>query len=116
MDYAEDGVGAKKVPRVDRCATSGRVTGKFLRVDRGRGAICSAVQFGVIEIDALVVVSRCSNWRRAGCAWRRSQAGAGGNLRSIERAVKGYIVVNSGCSRRAAGDQRHKSGSRVRRL
>ncbi len=74
-----------------------------------RAVIAATVQFGIVQIDALIVVGRRSCGCRAGRAGRHTQAGPGGDLRAIEGPVKGHIIVNTGRSRRAAGHQRHKS-------
>src|SRR5258707_14281689 len=98
MYYAEDGVGADKVPGIDRRATGFRIADEPLRVDRldaaigQTGAWSATIQLALIEIDALFILGAGTRGCCARRAWTGSYSIARGLRRRIERAIVRNVV------------------------
>src|ERR1700683_5642260 len=118
VDDAEDGVGAHEVPRVDGGAFGGRIAVQLLWIDGGDAAIgeagagSSAVQLGLIDVDAFVVLGGV-----AGDDAGRAVAGGvyipRGDAGRREGAVIGDVVVDAHGAGSSAGDQVHQAGEGV---
>src|SRR5580698_6828327 len=122
MNDAEGSVDADEVPRIYRGASIGRITFEFLRIDRGdtafgkAGSGRAAVQLGVVDVDALIVVGGSSERGRIRYARPGCQTSAGLLLRRIERAVEGDVIVKSGRLGRATRGQGSHARKRIRGL
>ena len=110
-----DRVGADEVPRIDGCAALGGVARQLGRVD-GRDAAfgerragSTAIELGLVEINALFVLGGGAGRDAKGRARAGLNAVAGGFGGGIKRAVVGDIVVDAHGARGRAGDQGHQA-------
>ena len=98
-----------------------RIAIKLGVVDRGNTAIgqagsrCSAVDLGLVDIDAFLVLSRISRRILSRGAGRSLVSIPGCGRRSVQAPVIGDVVIHAGQRRAAAGNDRLKAGKRVRR-
>ena len=119
MDDAEHGVSAHEILGKNRGAALLRIAVQFGCVDRGNASIgearsrSSAVQQGLIEIDAFFVLGGIASRRFCGIARRCRVSVAGGGCGSVERAVIGNIVVDAHGARSGSADDVHQPGERV---
>src|ERR1700685_665747 len=107
MDHAEERVYANEIPRINRRATRRGIALQLFGIKRSNsafgeaGARRSAIQLGVVDINALIVVSSRSERSSVRCARAARQAGAGLFRRRIEQAIVRYVVIKTGRLRRA---------------
>src|ERR1700721_1528570 len=120
MDDAEDGVGAYEIPGIDRRTAFAGVADEFLRIDGGDAAIreCRAgrttVHFGLVDVDAFLVLAGGSSGSRAGRAGTRCQTIAGGLCRGIKIPGIGDVVVDAGQGGASTGDDRDQARKGIR--
>src|SRR5882757_9993022 len=90
MDNAKDGVGADKVPGVNRSATRFGIARKALRIDRSDATVgqartrCAAVQLALVQINALFVFGAGARGRCTRRAWAGSHSIARGLCRRVQ--------------------------------
>src|SRR5580658_7968647 len=118
MDHTEERVRSNEVPGIHFGATQRRITLQLPGVEGGDSALgeCGSggatVELRIVNVDTLIVVGGCAGRRCVRSAESAGQAGAGFDLRGIQRTVVGYVVVEAGGLRRSAGSQRGHSGKR----
>jgi len=119
VDDAEDGVGANKVPGIDRRAASGGIPRKAERLNGLEAAIDeagpgrAAIELGLVNVDALFIFSRGAGRERVWGAGAGGDAVAGGKGRSVKRTVVGDVVVNAHGAGCRARDDGHEAGEGV---
>src|ERR1700684_3776110 len=107
MDHAKERIYANKIPRINGRATRRGIALQLFGIKRSDSAFGetrarrSAIQFGVVDINALIVVSSRSERSSVRCARAARQAGAGLYRRRIEQAIVRYVVIKPGRLRRA---------------
>src|SRR5882757_1218974 len=90
VDDAKDGVGADKVPGVDRSATRFGIARKTLRIDRSDAAVSqartrrAAIQLALVQINAFFVFGAGARGRCPGRAWAGSHSIARGLCRRVQ--------------------------------
>src|ERR1700678_482178 len=115
MNDAEDGVGADKIPRVDRTAALVRITDELLGVDGGyatvgeRRAGCAAVHLGLVDVDAFFILAGGAGRSRSGSAGAGRETIAGGLCRGVKIPGVGHVVVDAGETRAATSDDRNQA-------
>ena len=122
MDDTEDGVGADEIPRVDRTAAFAGIADELLGVDGGDATVgecragCATVYFGLVDVDAFLILAGSPGRSRAGSTGAGRESVAGGFGRGVEIPGICDVIVDSGQSRASAGDDRDEAREGVRRL
>lgn len=112
MDDAEDAVGADENPRVNRIAAIVGVANKSVRIDgveatvRQPRAGSTAIHFGLVDVDAFLILGGRTGRSREGGARPSRETVAGGYLWGIKVSGIGDIVIDAREGRAAAGDDR----------
>src|ERR1700676_3306510 len=120
MHDAENGVSPDQSAWIDRRATLAGVRSQPGRVNREDSPVhacrCSAVELGLIEFDAFLVLGPGAGRGCSGRAGTGEYSVASGLRGRIQRAVKGGIVEYALGSRRTAAHEGRQSGKRIGRL
>src|SRR5580698_1582936 len=120
MDDAEDGVGADKIPRINRRAASAGITDKSFGIDGSdaavsqRGAGRTTVHLGLVDVDAFFVLAGGSSWGGAGRAGTSRESVTSCLCRGIKISSIGDVVIDAGKCGASAGDDRDQAGKGVR--
>ena len=102
VNDAEDGVGANKIPRVNRRAAFSRVADQFLGIDGGNATVGeggpwrATVYLGLVDVDAFFIFSGGASGRRAWSARTGCEAVTGRLCGSIKIPRISDVIVDAG--------------------